>query len=480
MDDEWIQPVRVMLCLLVFAALAAFNLGIAGRQMPPTGDEPHYLITAHSLALDHDLSLQNNYLQKQYRAFYPGELAKRTTPSADGKRELPAEGLGLSFLLAPVYRLALVILPHSWFVSALRIFMCSITSIVLYLLLRLPCGGGMLLRAGAFFCSPLLFYSGQFYPEMPAALLLAASLLSLASMEEHSWDALLLLGLAPGALVWLHPKYLALAAALLIVAAVQFYRTFRIYPGAMKYLRPLLAGALGLAGVLSFFVFLHQQYGGWSPNRIYAGWEPEQQKTLAELIVQEGFSRVTVMGRMFFGFWIDQRFGLLLFAPFYAASIATLVWMLRSRLPYAGSTAFLFGVHFLSLCWGAPLGGFAPPSRHMVVLLPLLLFPIFTASGFWTRVQRAVFYGLMALSFGIAALMATNYRALFSNLTWRDPDSASPFWQLLHLDSILPSLTATTLPILPILLWIILFGVLSWFLYPRGQAPGEGLTTETR
>ena len=201
MDDEWVQPVRVMLCLVVFAALAAFNLGIACRQMPPTGDEPHYLITAHSLALDHDLSLQNNYLQKQYRAFYPGELAKRTTPSADGKRELPAEGLGLSFLLAPVYRLARATLPNSWFVPALRIFMCSITSIVLYLLLRLPCGGGMRLRAGAFFCSPLLFYSGQFYPEMAASLLLAASLLSLAFLEERSWDALLVLGLAPGALV---------------------------------------------------------------------------------------------------------------------------------------------------------------------------------------------------------------------------------------------------------------------------------------
>lgn len=469
MDEEWIQPLRIWLCIAVFVLLAAFNIGIASRQMPPTGDEPHYLITAHSLAFDHDLSLQNNYLQKHYRAFYPGELAKRTTPSADSRRELPAEGLGLSFLLAPLYGLASEVLPATWLVLSLRLFMCSITIIVLYVLLSLPAGAGMTVWAAAFFCSPLLFYSGQFYPEIPAALLVAASLWCLAFMEESQWDALLLLSLAPGALVWLHPKYLALALALLVVSAIRFQRTFRIYRELINSARIVLLLLLGLTGIFSFFFFLHREYGGWSPNRIYAGWEPQQQKTLIELVQQEGFSRITVMARMFLGFWIDQRFGLLIYAPFYAAAFAAMAWMIRRRIALGGSIAALFAIHFLGLCWGAPLGGFAPPSRHLVVLLPLLLFAIFTAYGSYSRFQRAMFLGLIGLSAGIAALMATHYRLLFSNLTWREPDSPSPFWQMWHLDSLLPTLTASDLPILAIVAWTALFGALAWFFYPRTE-----------
>lgn len=470
MDEDWIRPARVLVCLLVFLLLAAFNLGIVCRQMPPTGDEPHYLITAHSLALDQDLSLQNNYLQKQYRAFYPGELAKRTTPSADGKRELPAEGLGLSFLLTPAYRFAVAVLPPAWLVAFLRLFLCSITVIVLYELIRMPLESGIMLCCAAFFCSPLLFYSGQFYPEIPAALLVAASLRQALEMEEHPWNALVVLALVPGALVWLHPKYLALAMTLLIGSAFLFQRTFRVYHEAKNPLRILLLLTIGLAGIFTFFLFLRQEYGGWSPNRIYAGWEPQQQKTLIELVQQEGFARIGTMLRMLPGYWMDQRFGLLVYAPFYIAFFPALWCMIRRRLPLAGFVTALIAVHFLGLCWGAPLGGFAPPSRHLVVLLPLLLFPILSVHSFWSRAQRAVFYGLVSVSVAIALIMAAHYRALFSDLTWRNPDGVSPFWQMWHLESILPSVTATDLLILLILCWTVFFAAIAVYLYPREKS----------
>lgn len=466
MDEEWRKPAALLLCLVLFAVLAAFNLGIA-LQMPPTGDEPHYLITARSLAYDHDLSLRNDYLEKHYRAFYPGELAKRTTPSADGKTELPAEGLGLSFLLAPVYRAASEILPPAWLVPALRLFMCSITTIILYTLLTSGIARGAGFCLAAFLCSPLLFYSGQFYPEIPAALVLALALNALRSTEEHSWNALAMLSLAPGALVWLHPKYVALAAALLLASVVFYFRTFRVYRQFRHSIQSVLLLLLGAAGIVSLFVFLHSKYGGWSPNRIYAGWEPEQQKTLLELLQQEGIGRITVMFRMFFGFWIDQRFGLLIFAPFYVAFFSALVWMLRRRVALAVVCGVLFAAHFAALCWGAPLGGFAPPSRHLVVLVPLFLSAILTLHGEWKRAQRSVFYALMCVSLLLAGAMALHYRALFTNLTWREPGGYSPFWQLWHLEAWLPQLTAADPTYLLTLCWTVLFAALSWLLYPR-------------
>ncbi|HEY7161875.1 MAG TPA: hypothetical protein VH815_11485, partial [Acidobacteriota bacterium] len=109
---------------------------VSSPAMPPTGDEPHYLIVAHSLALDRDISLLNNYQKHHYHYFYPGELAKRTSPSADNKRELPAQGLGLSIFLAPFYYLTMRVSPQS-VVAVLRLVMCSTTAIVLYNLLIL-------------------------------------------------------------------------------------------------------------------------------------------------------------------------------------------------------------------------------------------------------------------------------------------------------------------------------------------------------
>ena len=359
MDEELRRPAQILLCAFVFVLLALYNLLVASRQMPPTGDEPHYLVVAHSLAYDGDLSLLNNYQEKHYRAFYPGELPKRTTPSADGSRELPAEGLGLAFLLAPFYRFAREVLPASWTVPFLRIVACSITVVVLYLLLSCLHAAAApsrawLYAAFAFLCSPLLFYSGQFYPEMPAALCIAAALLSWIELEEHPERSLWILSLLPGALVWLHPKYVALAIVLLALSAWHIRRTFRIYHEWKTGVRIALLLSVGIAGILSFFIFLRAEYGGWSPNRIYAGWEPQQQKTLVELIVQEGFGRIRTMVRMLFGFWFDQRFGLLIFAPFYIAFFPAMLGFFPhkkdiSRSPAPSSLPFTF-----FRCAGAP------------------------------------------------------------------------------------------------------------------------------
>lgn len=468
MDDEWRQPVRLLLCLAVFVVLAVFNLAVAVRQMPPTGDEPHYLITALSLANDQDLSLQNNYATRQYRAFYPGELAKRTTPSADRKRELPAEGLGLSFLLAPAYRLFSRILPATWLVPALRLLMCSITTIVLYFLLSLRAGRGMGLLSATFLCSPLLFYSGQFYPEIPAAVLMAVALSNFESIEEHPWNSLAALALIPGALIWIHPKFVVLAVAVLIVSAISYRRTFRVYRQFRYTLQAILLCIVGAAGIFTFFFFLHNEYGGWSPNRIYAGWEPQQQQTLFELLQQEGWGRSAIMLRMLFGFWIDQRFGLLMYAPFYIAFIPALIWMIRTRVPHALPITAMFGAHFLALCWGAPLGGFAPPSRHLIVLIPIFLYAILQAAQVWTRKQRTIFNALIAISLLLACGMAANYRALFSDLSWRNHDELSQFWQIVHAEQWLPQLTAVPPTYFLALIWSLAFVLLARVLIPTG------------
>ncbi|HET6266737.1 MAG TPA: hypothetical protein VFG11_03395, partial [Acidobacteriota bacterium] len=221
-----------------------------------------------------------------------------------------------------------------------------------------------------------------------------------------------------------------------------------------------------LAGIFSFFVFLHSEYGSWSPNRIYGGWQ--KQTSLIELVQQMGFERVVVMMRMIFGYWLDQRFGIIPYAPFYIAFFPAILWFEnRSRSTLRLPLLALFVSHFLVLCWAAQMGGYAPPSRHFVVLIPLLLLPMIGLVPEWKKQQRAIFLVLMSLGWIVGVAILTHYRLIFTNATWRNPDGMSAFWQAFGLDRVIPNLTASEVPFLLVAIWCLVVSLISWLLYPR-------------
>src|SRR5262245_40119939 len=129
---------RAWVAAKLFLIYAVLAIAVTSPRMPPTGDEPHYLVTAHSLAVDGDLELKNNYVNGDYRLFYPSILAKRTTLTPDHS-ELPAFGPGLSMFLTPFYWLAFHLFPTN-IVFFLRLVMCSVAALAMYQLL------GLLLR----------------------------------------------------------------------------------------------------------------------------------------------------------------------------------------------------------------------------------------------------------------------------------------------------------------------------------------------
>src|SRR3989304_2526209 len=89
-----------LITLAVYAALVPWMVRVWQR----TGDEPHYLLAAHSLAFDGDLDLANNYARRDYLSFYgDANLTPHTRPGPNGQAVL-THNLGLSFLIAPAYR----------------------------------------------------------------------------------------------------------------------------------------------------------------------------------------------------------------------------------------------------------------------------------------------------------------------------------------------------------------------------------------
>ncbi|PWT94064.1 MAG: hypothetical protein C5B54_00615 [Acidobacteria bacterium] len=318
----------------------------------------------------------------------------------------------------------------------------------------------MITVSGAAISSPILLYSSQFYPEILAFLLIVLTLRQLQDLDSHPQRSGILLALFSPALLWLHPKYLMLS--LLIMA----YAAFRL-----RKQRAILSAQvlISVIGLLCWFVFLHSEYGSWSPNRIYGGWQ--KQTSFIELIQEEGFERVWIMLRMMIGFWIDQRFGIVPYAPFYAAFFSALVYfILRVQSSLKIPILILFFSHYLALSWGAPLGGYSPPSRHIVVLLPFVLLCLSSLVPQWKTYQKYFFYGLVLISGLVSALILTHYRSIFTDTTWRNPDGQSIFWQTLQLQNLIPNCTATHPSVVLIFVWLIALIIVSAVLYPRTKS----------
>ena len=460
-----------LLSALLFVSFCLICLLITNPRMPPTGDEPHYLMAAHSLAIEGDLSLRDNYLNRDYHIFYPGELAKRTTFNPDRSKELPAFSPGLSFFLTPFYYLAYHYFP-SFLVAFLRCLICAITALALHQLMLFfhDLSGstkGIVPIIPAFaLASPVLTYSNHFYPEVLGCFLVVVALREFHTAEGKPWRCAIILAVISTALMWVHPKYLALSIILFLLGVRRLSIASRNHEASLAGVR-ILHAVLSIAGIFSFFMFLNSEYGSWSPNRIYGG--AQKETSLFELLTKEGFDRVLVMLRMIPGYFLDQRFGIILYAPAYVAFFPALLWSIHKEGTKLSPLIILFSAHFLLLSWGAQMGGYAPPSRHFVVMVPFLIIPILLTFSSWNRFQKGLFLSLAAIGWCIAALILMNYRLIYTNATWRNPDGYSEFWQHFRLEHILPRFTSSPPDYALAAIWITIAAVLSFLLYPRSK-----------
>lgn len=459
------------LSFILFVLFCFIALYVTNPRMPPTGDEPHYLIAAHSLAVDGDLSLRENYKNQDYRVFYSGQIAKRTTFNADRSKELPAFSPGLSFFLTPFYWLAIHWFPSN-LVSFLRCVMCAMTALALHQLMlffRDLSGSfkGIIPVIPVFaLASPVLTYCSLFYPEILAFLLVVIALREIHSPESKPWRCAFILSIISTALIWVHPKYLALATLVILIGYRRLSIAARNHEVSLTGVR-ILHIFLSIAGMFTFFLFLYSEYGGWSPNRIYGG--AQKETTLLALLSKEGLDRVWTMMRMIPAYFLDQRFGIIVYTQAYIAFFPAVIWSTHKEGTKLIPLLILFFAHFLLLSWGAQMGGFAPPSRHFVVMVPFLILPILITYSDWSRIQKGLFLTLAAFGWSVALFVLMNYRLVFTNTTWRNPDGYSEFWKHFHLEHLIPRLTSSPPDYVAFAGWAAAVIVLSVFLYPKSK-----------
>ncbi len=376
----------------------------------PDGDEPYYLLLTHSLAEDGDVDLADDYRDQAWRSFTTVPVAPQPGDPTGPHGEIYSRHSALLPLaLAPLYLLAgpfgaqlgMLALAAAAAAAGLAAARAHFANRPRGLL-----AAWMLLA----FTPPLLLYAGQFWVEVPAALLLALVLRALARLnsadraeatESANRSELLALALPLVALPLLKLRFLALALPLgaLAVARLRGSGQHRRHRRALLVLAAAMLFALGL--------WNFARYG--NPLRMYGG---------SDLAIFAVPLRDHLRGD--FGLFFDVAFGLFALAPIWLLLLPALVAAVAGhppeeprRLPVPLALTALIAelgalVPYILLIgmrreW---YGGWSPPFRYGVVLLPAfaLLMPALFGTRRPARGLRALSAALAALTSAIALL----------------------------------------------------------------------------
>lgn len=504
--EKQIKGLTRRLFLVAALAYVVYLSGLIVPALPFTGDEPHYLLITESLVSDGDLNVANNYQNKDYLKFYPGDLELHAYPGKKGDRYLYSKHQpALSALVAPFYFLGekmSSLFPGRGenadrerriliFFSRLPVcFLAAFLSLVFFLSVWEMTGkkSTAILSWLIFsFCPPLLFYSHLLYPEIPVALILLWISLQTIQKKNFSPKTLLGAGIGIGLLPWWGIKYLVLAGAMaLILSLLLLKQPQRDIKKAFALFGPILLSA-GLYASL-----LLRLYGILSAQAVYSGATPEAGLSLSRFVVSDFLDFLS----RFLGYLFDQRAGLFIIAPVYVLLLPG-IFLLARR--FKKETLFLAGLFsaFWIFCslnyfyWG----GYCPPGRP---LLPVLwVSALFTAGALAdsrnlaSRVGRDI---LVAAGFFIAAVFIRNPGLLFQESLGSPRASlalgtGSPFLAsfnnlLIDWRTVVPSLSSPSnenANWLTLLLWIpAALGIAALFLFRRKSSAPEPLLCSQR
>ena len=398
------------LWLLLFGVYAA-TVGLdAFAASDYGGDEPHYLLAAHSIVHDGDVDVLDEYASRDYSEFYPYRLHPHGEET-EGRLNEP-HGVGFPLLIAPAYALGGA--------KGVELFLAAIAALGLAFAYRLalrvapdPWAIGAALAVGLI--PPLIAYGRAGDTELAAATALAgAALLAVrldtrASVREASLCFVLL-----GALPWLGTKFVPAGVVIGAFAARSIWRARR---------RTLAVGAveLSLFSVALYVAINEAIHSGPTP---YAADVPGETATDAAFpggYLDRAYRLVALL--------LDRDYGLLRWAPVFILAFAGLWWLWRSRRDLlaravpdvretelvAGMCAAAVGAQVLVAAFLAPtMFGFWFPPRHLLAALPLAI-PL-------------VAWGMRHLprvGFVLAALTVAATAWLYADVRWGDGSLAA-------------------------------------------------------
>lgn len=395
------------LFLFVFIFYLVVLSGAFGQIHVPTGDEPHYLITTHSIVYDRDIYVENNYVNEDYSRFYHpnSTIAPHVALNVKGNK-VPFHGIGLPILLSPFY--------FFLGLNGVRIFLAVIASLLvlnIYFFIEYLIGNkqnALITSLIIASTSPLLFYSHTIYPETLSALILVYTTRILYKKYNHEnipKFKYILCGVLIAFLPWLGIKYISIMFPLIILWAMYSYKKSDI----LHVISPILASLIIYA---SFMLYM---FNSLSPINVYSGVGGASKYTYAYLFPFQGiFSRIA-------GLFFDQRIGLIFYAPIFILCIIGFV-IVASRVNYKNnigfySILFLPSIFYFAMyIFSRATGGMCPPSRQLVAIIPPISYLLSCGLVYFSEKKMLTTLNVLyVMSVGIALKLLQNQNLLFNH-----------------------------------------------------------------
>ena len=389
--------------------LFAWTLTMHGKYSA-SGDEPHYLMITHSIVVDHDMDVANNYADDDGRFFGHDhlEMELHALPARNGHIR-PIHDVGIAVLLVPIYVVAQQVAATAsdallsrvrmtrglLAYSIISLFLVAVTAFGLFLLADavsrvMPQPAAAWLVGAAGVSPPVVSHSFLVFPEA-LALLVTSLVVWLSLKPAHADDRrpLFAILLALGTLPWAHHKYLLYVPGLLFVIAWKRWPLIRGLSAADR----LIASALLLIPQLMLLAWTWREWGTLGGALTTAGLPFSVQASATGLI----------------GLWADRQSGLLAYAPMYW--IVPACWYLtwRTTWPVVVPAALLYlPAASFTIGWWA---GFSPAARYLVPLIPF--FVVIIAQAFRYRPIRLCGLALLACQVVIDAAVWQHPRTLW-------------------------------------------------------------------
>jgi hypothetical protein len=354
-----------------------------------TGDEPHYLAIAHSIAFDGDIDLANNYgANEPLVAGGALRMEAHVQPGVGGVMR-PVHDIGLPLVFAPYVRVAVPVtralvrtLPPSVLQRArlnasvlyrhlLSLAMIGLATVLASMMfdtfLALGASSGAALASALVLTlsPPLLIFSVLFFTELLSALICLAVFRRILLVETTGGWRWWAIGCATGFLFLIHAKNIGLIVPLV---AIGLY-TLRAPERRRE------AGLFALGAGLMLLARTAVNYAFW--GSFISG--PH-----ARFATAGASEMLTEVGMRLAGMAADQEFGLLPYAPLFI--LAPLGALLLVRKERALTLAILSIVGFYVALIACPpinvhgwTGGWNPAARFLTPILPLLGVFVFAA-----------------------------------------------------------------------------------------------------
>lgn len=401
-EGNSLKTLSCILFVAVWLFYIALVLGIFGpTHSPITGDEPHYVLATHSLVYDGDLDLRNNYENRDYAAFYGADLGYGHTALNKNGELFPAHEIGLSIISTIPYALLGVM-----GIKLLMTFIVALLILNIFLLLYQIFANFKIAGITSLiiaFTSPILFYSYSIYPETIVALCLVVALRIMYDFIQSGSSEnkkMLLTGLLLGFLPWFGIKYVAISLPLVLLFG---YLLLKDKYDLFSFITPI-----GIS-YTAYLLYLYSLFGTISSTTRYTG--------LGVPALRSSIGATPLNLSQLLAYFFGEQRGLLVYSPVYILFfIGVLAVILNVRrkpdLKFMVIALASFLSYYAVYASSGSLGGWCPPSRPMVAVIPII--SVFVGYGvLWMSQAR-----LWATLSSLALVSVCTGVFLFRNQSW--------------------------------------------------------------